>query len=520
MVMGFASIGAGTLASRLSGFAREVATAAFFGAGTGMDVFVAAFTIPNLFCRIFGESAVESGFMPLFKSMHARGEKERAWRLAAHSTMGLAVCLLLIVAAGIAAAPLVVNIVASGFRGETAAEAVRMTRIMFPFGLLIGLAAIMGAVLLAFRRFQVYSLAPVLLNVGMVGAMLLFSRSMGYYSLAVGVLAGGLMQFLVQVPFVRALAARDGARALSWALPARDPDLRRTAGLAGPVILASALSRMGVVVDRTVASFLQAGSISSLYYAFRLVHLPYAIVALAIGRSTASHLAEAFALGRHDEFRQTLLSGIRMNVAFLAPLVALSIWFAAPACGLVYQHGVFGERDLAMTASAFAMYSLGLVGMGVQFLFVTAFAAMLNTRTPVKVALVALALNAALNLLLVQTPLGHAGVALANSVAFTAHAVILSVILNRRLATLGVPLRPRDVLDPLLRVAGATALLLAVVWAVDAPLGMAFAHQPMLNRIVRMAAAGGAGLAAYALACSRLGVSEVRHLLSRRREGA
>jgi putative peptidoglycan lipid II flippase len=328
------------------------------------------------------------------------------------------------------------------------------------------------------------------------------------------------MQFLVQVPFVRALAARDGARALSWALPARDPDLRRTAGLAGPVILASALSRMGVVVDRTVASFLQAGSISSLYYAFRLVHLPYAIVALAIGRSTASHLAEAFALGRHDEFRQTLLSGIRMNVAFLAPLVALSIWFAAPACGLVYQHGVFGERDLAMTASAFAMYSLGLVGMGVQFLFVTAFAAMLNTRTPVKVALVALALNAALNLLLVQTPLGHAGVALANSVAFTAHAVILSVILNRRLATLGVPLRPRDVLDPLLRVAGATALLLAVVWAVDAPLGMAFAHQPMLNRIVRMAAAGGAGLAAYALACSRLGVSEVRHLLSRRREGA
>jgi putative peptidoglycan lipid II flippase len=517
MVRGFASIGMGTLASRLSGFAREVATAAFFGAGTAMDIFVAAFTIPNLFCRIFGESAVESGFMPLFKGLHSRGEKDRAWRLAAHSTMGLGASLLVIVVVGVAAAPLIVGIVASGFRGETAAEAIRMTRIMFPFGLVIGLAAIMGAILLAFSRFRVYSLAPVLLNVGIIGAMLLFSRSLGYYSLAVGVLAGGLMQFLVQVPFVRVLAARDGARAFRWALPARDPDLRRTAGLAGPVILASAISRMGVIVDRTVASFLDAGSISSLYYSFRLVHLPYAIIALAVGRSTAPHLAEEFALGHHETFRRTLLSGIRMNLAFLTPVVALSIWFAAPACGLVYQHGAFGERDLAMTASAFAMYSLGLLGMGIQFLLVTAFAATLNTKTPVKVSIAALLLNAALNVLLVRTPLKHAGVALANSIAFTAHAMLLYVLLNRRLASLGEPIPRRELVRPALRVAAATAVMLAVVWAVERPVGMTFAHNLTMNRAARMLLAGGAGVLAYAFACSRLGLSEVRDLLSRRR---
>jgi len=517
MVKGFASMGAGTLVSRLSGFAREVATAAFFGAGTAMDIFVAAFTIPNLFCRIFGESAVESGFMPLFKGLHSRGEKDRAWGLAAHSAMGLGVALLVITVAGVAAAPLVVNVVASGFRGETAAEAVRMTRIMFPFGLVIGLAALMGAVLLAFGRFRVYSLAPVLLNVGIIGAMLLLSRSIGYYSLAVGVLAGGLMQFLVQVPFVHLLAARDGARAFRWALPVRDPDLRRTAGLAGPVILSSAISRMGVIVDRTVASFLEPGSMSSLYYSFRLVHLPYAIIALAAGRSTAPHLAEEFALGHHDAFRRTLLSGIRMNLAFLAPVVALSIWFAVPVCGLVYQHGVFGERDLAMTASAFTMYSLGLVGMGVQFLLVTAFAATLNTKTPVKVAIAALGLNAVLNLLLVRTPLKHAGVALANSIAFTAHAVLLYVLLNRRLASLGVPILPREFARPALRVAAATAVMLAVVWAVGRPVGMTFAHNLTMNRVAQLLLAGGAGVAAYALACSKLGVSEVRDLLSRRR---
>jgi putative peptidoglycan lipid II flippase len=517
MVRGFASIGAGTLVSRVSGFAREVATAAFFGAGTAMDIFVAAFTIPNLFCRVFGESAVESGFMPLFKGLHSGGQKDRAWRLAAHSTMGLGAALLVIVVVGVAAAPLIVGIVASGFRGETAAEAIRMTRIMFPFGLVIGLAALMGAILLAFSRFRVYSLAPVLLNVGIIGAMLLFSRSLGYYSLAVGVLAGGLMQLLVQVPFVHMLAARDGARPFRWALPVRDPDLRRTAGLAGPVILASAISRMGVIVDRTVASFLAPGSISSLYYSFRLVHLPYAIIALAVGRSTAPHLAEEFALGHHEAFRRTLLSGIRMNLAFLAPIVALSVWFAVPACGLVYQHGAFGERDLAMTASAFAMYSLGLVGMGIQFLLVTAFAATLNTKTPVKVSIAALILNAALNVLLVRTPLKHAGVALANSIAFTAHAALLYVLLNRQLAPLGARVLPREFAGPAVRVAAAAAVMLAVVWAVEVPVGMAFAHNLAMNRAARMLLAGGAGVLAYAFACSRLGVSEVRDLLSRRR---
>lgn len=517
MVRGFASIGAGTLVSRLSGFAREVATAALFGAGTAMDIFVAAFTIPNLFCRIFGESAVESGFMPLFKGLHSRGETDRAWRLAGHTAMGLGASLLVIVIVGVAAAPLIVSVVAHGFRGETAAEAVRMTRIMFPFGLVIGLAALMGAVLLAFRRFHVYSLAPVLLNVGIIGAVLLLSRSLGYYSLAVGVLAGGLMQLLVQVPFVHMLAARDGARPFRWALPARDPDLRRTAGLAGPVILASAVERMGVIVDRTVASFLDPGSISSLYYSFRLVHLPYAILALAVGRSTASHLAEDFALGRHDVFRRTLLSGIRMNLAFLTPVVALSVWFAVPACGLVYQHGVFGERDLALTASAFAMYSVGLVSMGIEFLLVMAFAATLNTKTPVKVSVAAFFLNVGLNLLLVKTPLKHAGLALATSISFTAHAVLLYVLLNRKLGSLGAPILPRELVAPAVRVAAATAVMLAVVWALERPVGMAFADNLMLNRAARMLLGGGAGAVAYAFACSRLGVSEVRDLLGRRR---
>ena len=515
MVRGFASIGAGTLVSRLSGFAREVATAAFFGAGTGMDIFVAAFTIPNLFCRVFGESAVESAFMPLFKGFHSRGEKARAWRLAGHGGAALGLALLGIVALGLVAAPLIVSVVAHGFRGEVALEAVRMTRIMFPFGLVIGLAALMGAVLLAFGQYQVYSLAPVLLNVGIIGAVLLLTRSLGYYSLAVGVLAGGLMQFLVQVPFVRRLAAVDGQSAFRWSIPRKDQDLRQATGLAVPVILASAVERMGVIVDRTIASLLDPGSISSLYYSFRLVHLPYAILALAIGRSTAPHLAEEFALGDHASFRRTLLSGIRMNLAFLVPVVALSVWFARPVCGLVYQHGVFGERDLAMTASAYAMYSLGLVSMGVEFLLVMAFAATLNTKTPVRVSIVTFFLNVGLNLLLVRTPLRHAGLALATALAFTVHAVLLYVILNKRLAPLGAAIEPRELARPALRVGAAVAVLLAVVWALDALVGMRFAHDTVPSRVARMLIAGGGGLAAYAAACRWLGVSEVTELVSR-----
>jgi putative peptidoglycan lipid II flippase len=515
VVKGFTDIGFGTLVSRLSGFAREVITAAVFGAGTAMDVFVAAFTIPNLLCRILGEGAVESGFMPLFKGMHARGEVRRAWRLAGRTANTLALVLLAIVIAGIAGAPILVSIVAHGFPADVARETARMTRLMFPFGLAIGMAALMGAVLLAFGRFRVYSLAPVLLNVGIVGAVLTLAGRLSYTSLAVGVLAGGALQFLVQVPFARAVARADGERLFRRGLGLADPDVRRAASLTGPVMLASGIQRAGVIVDRTIASFLVPGSISSLYYSFRLVHLPYAILALAAGRSAAPALAEHHALGRRREFRTTLLSGYRMNMSYLTPVVILAIWFARPIVGLVYERGAFDETDLAMTASAFAMYSIGLLGMGIEFLLVQAFAARLNTKTPVKVSIVAFFLNVALNLVLVRTPLRHAGLALATSITFTVHASMLHVILNRAMRADGAPLRPPDLLRPASKIALSGAALLAVLWLVDRALGTPVAGSQVLSRLVRIAVAGGAGSTAYIAVATLLRLPEVAGLIRR-----
>jgi putative peptidoglycan lipid II flippase len=517
VVRGFTAIGFGTLVSRLSGFAREVVTAATFGAGTSMDIFVAAFTIPNLLCRILGEGAVESGFMPLFKGTHARGEVRRAWRLAGRTANALALALLLIVIAGIAGAPALVSIVAHGFPSEVAREAVRMTRLMFPFGLAIGMAALMGAILLAFGRFRVYSLAPVLLNVGIVGAVLTLAGRLSYTSLAVGVLAGGSLQFLVQVPFARSAARGDGEPLFRRGLGLSDPDLRRAASLTGPVVLASAIQRAGVIVDRTIASFLVPGSISALYYAFRLVHLPYAILALAAGRSAAPALAEHHALGRHREFRSTLVSGYRMNLSYLTPVVILSIWFARPIVGLVFERGAFDETDLAMTAIAFAMYSIGLLGMGIEFLLVQAFAARLNTKTPVKVSIVAFFLNVALNLLLVRTSLRHAGLALATSITFTVHASILQVILNRAMGEDGAPLRASDLLRPAWKIALSAAALLAVLWMVDRALGTHVAGLQAVNRLVRIAVVGGAGAGAYVAVATLIGLPEVAGLFGRRR---
>lgn len=519
MVSGFASIGVGTFVSRVSGFVREMVTAAMFGAGTEMDIFVAAFTIPNLLCRVLGESSVEAGFMPLFKGTHAAGETARAWRLAARTTNWLALGLGALVAIGIIASPLLVTIVAHGFKGEVAEATVRMTRLMFPFGVAIGLAALMGAILLAFGRYRVYSLAPVLLNVGIVGTVLALTGRMGYVSLGVGVLVGGVLQFLVQVPFVRALARRDGERLFRAELRAGDEDVRKVIGLTVPVIAESMIQRAGVIVDRTIASFLLPGSISSLYYSFRLVHLPYAILALAAGRSAAPVLAERHALGDEPGFANSLLTGIRMNVAFLAPVVVLSVALARPIVGLVYQRGAFDETDLLMTASAFAMYSVGLVGMGLTFLFVRAFAARLNTRTPVYISIVAFFLNAGLNLILVRTPLKHAGLALASSIAFSVHAVILYVLLNRALAAHGAAIPPRRLVSLAWRVTVACAALLAVLLPLDSWLGMRFAELLSVGRVLRLTLAGGAGGAAYLLVSRPLGLDEVTDLLSRRRTG-
>ncbi len=517
LARGFASIGVGTLVSRVSGFAREVVTAAFFGAGAEVDIFVAAFTIPNLLCRVLSESAVESGFMPLFKGKHAAGEKARAWRLAGRTANWLALSLVVVVVAGVVAAPLLVSIVAHGF-GEEAAEAtVRMTRLMFPFGVAIGLAALMGAILLAFGRYRVYSLAPVLLNVGIVGSVLALTGRLGYVSLGVGVLVGGALQFLVQVPFVRALAGRDGERLFRPELAPSDPDVRRVAGLTAPVVVASIVQRAGVVVDRTIASFLVPGSISSLYYSFRLVHLPYAILALAAGRSAAPVLAERHALGDHEGFSRALVTGIRMNVAFLAPVVVLAVALARPIVGLVYQRGAFDETDLAMTSSAFALYAVGLVGMGLVFLFVRAFAARLDTKTPVKISILAFFLNAGLNLLLVRTPLRHAGLALASSLAFGTHAVFLYVLLNRDLARHGAAIGARELLSVAWRVTVACAALAAVLLPVDAWLGMRLADPLAVGRTLRIVLAGGAGGAAYLFVSRLLGIREVTGFFARGR---
>lgn len=517
MVRGFADIGAGTLVSRLSGFVREVVTAAVFGAGTAMDIFVAAFTIPNLLCRVLGESAVESGFMPLFKGTHARGETGRAWVLAARTANGLAALLTVVVVVGIVAAPLLVRVVAHGFEGDLARETVRMTRLMFPFGLAIGMAALMGAILLAFGRYRIYSLAPVLLNVGIVASVLALAGRLSYTSLAIGVLVGGALQFLVQVPFARAIARRDGERLFRRGFGGGDADTREVARLTAPVVLASAIQRVGVIVDRTIASFLAPGSISSLYYSFRLVHLPYAILALAAGRSAAPVLAEHYALGRHDGFRATLVAGIRMNLAYLTPVVVLSAWFARPIVGLVYQRGAFDETDLAMTASAFALYAVGLVSMGIVFLLVRAFAARLNTKTPVKVSVWAFLLNVGLNLVLVRTPLRHAGLALASSIAFTVHAVLLYAILNRDMGRHGTPVRPSDLLGPAGKIALSAAALLAVLWLVDGALGVRLAESLVASRVVRIAIAGGAGAAAYAVLAAFLRLPEIVGLFVRRK---
>jgi putative peptidoglycan lipid II flippase len=519
LVRGFADIGAGTLVSRLSGFAREVVTAAFFGAGTGMDIFVAAFTIPNLFCRVLGESSVEAGFMPLFKGTHSRGETDRAWRLASRMTNWLTLVLIGVVLAGIAAAPFLVSVVAHGFKGDVAQATVRMTRLMFPFGLAIGLAALMGAILLAFGRFRVYSLAPVLLNVGIVGSVLALSGRLSYVSLGVGVLVGGFLQFLVQVPFVQRLARRDGQSLFTKGLGYRDGDVRQAVSLTGPVIAASVIQRVGVIVDRTIASFLVPGSISALYYSFRLVHLPYAILALAAGRSAAPVLAEQYAAHDWSGFARTLTSGLRMNLVFLTPVVVLSVLLARPVVGIIYQRGAFDATDLGMTASAFALYAVGLVGMGLEFLLVRAFAARLDTRTPVRVAILAFFLNVVLNLLLVRTPLRHAGLALATSISFTVHAAILYTILNRELAGDGVPVVARQLLAASGKVVAASAALVLVFWPLDSWLGMRFAEQIMLGRVLRVFLAGGAGAAAYLLVSAALGLSEVKELFVRGRRG-
>jgi len=424
-----ASVSAMTLLSRITGFARDTLLAITFGAGFAMDAFVVAFRIPNLLRRLFAEGAFSQAFVPVLGEYRTRKGEEATKALVDRVTGVLAVALLVATAVGVLAAPLVVYATAWGFAqdADKFALTVQMLRICFPYIFFISLTSLAGGILNTWGSFKAPAFTPVLLNLSFIGFALLaapyFERPI--VALAWAVFAGGILQLAFQIPFLSRIRMLPRPR---W--DPKDEGVIRILKLMAPAALGVSVAQVSLVINTQIASLLGNGPVSWLYYADRLMEFPSALLGVALGTVLLPSLVKHHQMGDGEAYSTLLDWGLRLTVLLAAPAALGLAMTSVPLVATLFWHGEFTRHDVFMTRSALVAYAAGLVGIILVKILAPGFYARQNIRTPVKVALVTLAVTQLANLALVPW-LKHAGLAAAISVGATFNAAWLWWLMRR-----------------------------------------------------------------------------------------
>jgi len=463
VVQAVGAIGLATLGSRILGYARDIVVARAFGAGPITDAFFVAFRIPNLLRRLLAEGALSTAIIPVFSETLARGGSASFGRmLRAVAGAGL-VILCAVSALGMVLAPFIVTIMAPGWKSDSALFdlAVTLTRVMFPYLLLVGLAALAMGALNAHHRFFTAALAPAVLNVAMIVAALGLAGRMSppVMALAVGVLIGGLGQFLVQLPELRRLGV-PLFPALDWSHPA----VRQIAGRLWPAVFSLAAVQVTVIVNTLLASLLRGGTVSYLYYADRVMEFPLGVFGIALATAVLPGMSAQAARGEHEILRATLAFALRLSAFIAVPAAVGLAVLGGPIVRLLFQRGEFGAPEALYTAQALVGYAVGLPAFSATRIAAQTFYALGDTRTPVIVGFASVTANAIFAVALMW-PLEHVGLALASSLSSYVNLFGLAWLLRRRLGALGAG----ELGPSLARTLGASAPLFAwCLWSAGA----------------------------------------------------
>jgi putative peptidoglycan lipid II flippase len=430
-----------TLASRVTGLVREFLLAAAFGASAMTDAFNVAFRIPNLFRRLFAEGAFSQAFVPALAHSKERDGEEATRRLIDSVATVLAWILLLTCVIGVIAAPLLVYALASGFQKDPRAfdVAVLLTRMMFPYIGFMSLVALAAGILNTWKKFALPAATPVLLNVCMILAAWLLAPWLGrqgiepIFAMAVGVMVGGVLQLAIQVPALRrmGLLPRIG---LAWGRVREawnDPGLRGVLRTMAPALLGVGVAQISLLINTQIASWLQAGSVSWLSYADRLMEFPTAMLGVALGVVLMPQLAAAKASDDAERYSGMLDWGLRLVLLLSLPSAVALLVFSTPLVATLFHYGAFRDADVQQVSLALAGYGVGLLGLVAIKVLAPGFYASRDMKTPVRIAIVVLVLTQLLNIALVPW-LRHAGLALSIGIGALVNAAWLLVGLRRR----------------------------------------------------------------------------------------
>lgn len=491
-------VGAMTVLSRLSGFARDVALSHLLGAGAAADVFFVAFRAPNFFRRLFAEGAFAQGFVPVLAGYRARGDGSVLRAFVAAMGGNLATVVIAASIVGVIAAPIVVFVFAPGFAGDARFDlATDMVRITFPYLAFISLTAFAGSLLNSAQRYAVPAFTPVLLNATLIAAALVAAPAFDEPAIALawGVLVAGAAQLLFQLPWLRRVELLVSPKP-NW----KHPGARQVGRLLIPAALSASAGQVNILIGGILASMLVTGSVSWLYYADRLMELPIGIVAVALGTVLLPNLSRLHAAGNVEGFRTALDWGMRAGVLLGLPAAAGLYVLATPIVATVFLHGEMRATDVLMASAALKAFAIGLLPLVLTKVAAPGYFARRDTATPMRYFTASVVVNIVGSLSLIAW-LGHVGIALATSLAATVHAGLLI----RGLAVRGDCRLGRRLLRCLIASLVATALMVLALEVLVAGASYWLAA-PVWERAGQLALIVLGGGALYAIVTLALGV--------------
>ncbi len=447
-----------TLASRILGFVREMLFAAFFGATGSTDAFFVAFRIPNLLRRLVAEGALTVSFIPVYSDYLVNRGEEEALQLARRTLTLLMTFIIILVLAGEVFSPWIVRLFALGFTSTSDITlAVELNRILFPYLIFVGFVAFSMGVLNSHDRFFAPAFSPVLLNIGIISGIIFFTPFFDkpLYGVAMGVLAGGVLQVFMQIPYL----IKTGFR-MKIMFDIKHPGIQRIFRLMAPAVFGIAVYQVNILMSTILASMLPEGSISFLYYTDRLTEMVLGIFIVSIGNVILPHMSritaqkEMAALGRM--YRSAMRAALFLAIPAAIGLFAIGL----PVISVIFLRGAFTPVDAILTNRALSFACFGIIPVALLRITTPTFYSLEDTKTPVRAAAVAFVVNISLGYILMKTPLLHAGLALANVISVSIQGGILLLVLRRRMGKIF----NRDFFLALGKVTGISIIMGIAVW--------------------------------------------------------
>ena len=434
-----AIMGIATFLSRIAGLIREQTFAYLFGAGKWTDAFNVAFKIPNLLRDLFAEGAMSAAFVPTFNGILQKEGQEKAFRLTNLTFCAILIIVGTLTAIGMILSPYIVQILAPQFveDPEKFAVTVTMTRIMFPFLLVISWAAISMGMLNSLGEFFIPSVAPVFLNLSMIlSGWLICPLTVKFNmpaitGMAIGAMLGGILQFTCQLPSL----IKKGWK-FFWCLDFKDEGIRKIGKLMIPGTIGLAATQINVAISTILATSQGDGAVSWISYAFRIMQLPIGIFGVAVAQATLPVISRQAASGDKDAMAGTLASSIRLSAYINLWACFACIALAEPVIRIIYQHGRFGVADTLATTAVLRAYSIGLVFYALIKILGPAFYALEDTKVPVKASIISIVVSIILSLALIK-PFGYISLPFSSSVAAIVNAGFLFFILQKRVGGFG-----------------------------------------------------------------------------------